>query len=217
MKKQARNQKSDAELLPQEKTSNNGGSPNRQERVPPPTVADVKERIAADRKRGPERPLRSLAGAEEALKLHSSAMTKISDTKKKRPDPNLVVHQLTRALDTSGASMTIAPKLREETVALYRALETDDPISSVLGRVFVVTNNSVLSAYERANYGANSHAREVNLKHAERGAKLLIALAEALTNRGGSKNIMVGTVTVEAGGQAFVGTVETKKHSGEED
>ena len=149
MKKQARNQKSDAELLPQEKTSNNGGSPNRQERVPVPTVADVKERIAADRKRGPERPLRSLAGAEEALKLHSSAMTKISDTKKKRPDPNLVVHQLTRALDTSGASMTIAPKLREETVALYRALETDDPISSVLGRVFVVTNNSVMAAYER--------------------------------------------------------------------
>src|SRR6185312_16996531 len=105
MKKQARNQKSDAELLPQEKTSNNGGSPNRQELVPVPTVADIKERIAADRKRGPERPLKSLAGAEEALKLQLSAMTKISDTKKKRPDPNLVVHQLTRALDTSGASM----------------------------------------------------------------------------------------------------------------
>jgi hypothetical protein len=204
-----------------EKTSHSAGgqkaesASNRDERVSVPSAADVKARMAAEAKRGPSRPLAALAGAEKALKAHSSEMAILAAAKKKRPDPNLVVHQLTRALDLSPAPLTVAPKLREEVVALYRALEPDDPISSVLGRVFVATNNSVMSAYARIKYYGNAQAMEINLRHAERGAKLLIALAEALTNRGRSKNITVGSVTVEAGGQAFVGTVETNKDSKE--
>ena len=221
MKKDAQKQTSKAELLPAETSQSDRyskleGVSNRDERVRVPSAADVKDRITAERKRGPWRPLAALAAAESALKAQSSAIARLSDPKKKRPDPNLLVHQLGGTLNTSRVPRTMAPTLHEETSALYHALETGDPIGSVLSRVFVATNNSVMAAYERATWTGNPQALEINLRHAERGAKVLIALAEALRNCGGSKNITIGSVNVEAGGQAFVGTVETKKHREDE-
>jgi hypothetical protein len=120
------------------------------------------------------------------------------------------VHQLTSIKSAGFVPKTVAPKLQQETVALYRDLETDGPIDSLLGRIFVGLGNSVMAALARAGNTQNPKALEVNLRHAEKGARVAIDLAETLRHRARSKNVTVGRVNVEAGGQAIVGNVENK-------
>jgi hypothetical protein len=221
MKKEVQKEKSKSQFLPEQETSqmthHSKSEIASNEKVQIHSPDDVKRRILAERKREPWRPLAALAAAETALKQQSSAIATLAEPKKKRPDPNLLAYQLKSTVNTSRVPRTMVPMLLQETVALCRAVETGDPIGSVLARVFVATNNSVMAAYDRATWTGNPQALEINLRHAERGGKLLIALAEALTNCGRSKNITVGSVKVETGGQAFVGTVETKKRAEGED
>jgi hypothetical protein len=176
-----------------------------------PSPDEVKDRLIAARRRGPDRPLGHLAWAEDDLHARSAALTKLSSPQQKQPDKGLLVHQLTRAVNTSHVPKTMAPKLRSDAVALYSALQSSDPTDSILNRLTVAMTNSVMDCHARAAQAGNPQAIDTNLRHAVKGTNAVIDLVEARERRRGPKQITVGKVNVEAGGQAIVGNVETRK------
>lgn len=174
-----------------------------------PSLDEVKDRIVAARRRGPDRPLGHLAWVEDDLHARSAALTKLSSPQQKQPDKDLLVHQLTRSINTSYVPKTMAPQLRGDVVALHSALQSSDPTDSILNRLTVAMTNSVMDCHARAAQTSNPKAIDTNLRHAVKGTKAVIDLVEARERRRGPKQIMVGKVNVEAGGQAIVGNVET--------
>ncbi len=176
-----------------------------------PSLDEVKDRIVAARRRGPSCPLGSLAKAEDDLHARSAALTKLSSPQQKQPDKNLLVHQLTRTVNTSYVAKTMAPQLRGDAVALYSALQSRDPIDSILNRLTVAMSNSVMDCHARVAETSNPKAIDTNLRHAVKGTNAVIDLVEAQARRRGPTQLMVGKVNVEAGGQAIVGNVETQK------
>jgi len=172
-------------------------------------VYEAKERMIAARKSGPSHPLAALVKAEADLETRSAALQALSAPKQKRPDKDLLIHQLTHAVNTSGASLTIAPKLRRDTISLFSALDSSDPIESILDRHIVAVSIGAMQCHARAASSSNPKALDVHLRHSEKMTKVLIELVEARERRGRPKQVVVGNVNVEAGGQAIVGTVET--------
>ena len=67
-----------------------------------------------------------------------------------------------------------------------------------------------MALHERAARTLNSKALEVNLRYAEKLSRLTVDLIEARENRRSPKKVMVGTVKVEAGGQAIVGNIDSQ-------
>lgn len=176
-----------------------------------PSADDVKERMKAAKRRGPSNPVAQLAHAEAELRAQSAALAKLSSARQTPPDPNVLIRQLARTVDTSRSPLTIAPRLRNETMALYTALQSGDPIDSILNRLIVAMTNTVMQSHGRALETRNPQAIDINLRHAVKGTKAVIELIEAKTRRRGSKQITVGKVNVEAGGQAIVGNVDARK------
>jgi hypothetical protein len=188
--------------------------PNRQHRdvkaSDPPSPDEVKARLEAARQRGPSRPLYALAKAEADLNTRSAALAQLSGPEKKRPD--LLIHQLTSTVNTSYVPRVIAPKLRNDTVALYSDLHSSDPIESILDRLTVATLNNVMACHARAARTENLKAIDVNLRQAAKGTRVVIDLIEARARRRGPQKVRVGNVNVKAGGQAIVGNVEAPKN-----
>ncbi len=189
--------------------------PNRQRRdvkaCASPSPDEVKARIKAAHRRGPSRPLQALAKAEADLYARSAALAKLSSPEQKRADTNLLIHQLTRTVNTSYVGKAMAPKLRGDAVALYSALQSSDPVDSILNRLLVSMSISVMDCHARAARTENPKAIDISLRHAEKGTRVIIDLVETRTHRRGPKKITVGNVNVKAGGQAIVGNVEIQK------
>ena len=104
-----------------------------------------------------------------------------------------------------------AYRYRDDAVGLYRNLHPTDALESVLVRTLVGLNNAVMESFERAAYDrTSSGARDVNLRHAMKGASVLSELAKTLDNRRGigRQPVTVGQVKIESGGQAIVGNVD---------
>jgi len=138
-------------------------------------------------------------------------LARLSSPEKKRPDPDLLIYQLTRMVNTNYFPKTMAPKLRGDVVALYSALQSSDPIDSILDRLLVAALISVMECHARAASTTNQAALDVNLRHAEKGTKAVIELVEARARWRSPQKVLVGNVNVTAGGQAIVGNVETSK------
>ena len=177
-----------------------------------PSSDEVKARMVAARHSGPSRPLERLAQAEIDLHIRSEASAKLSIREQKRPDKDLLVSQLTRTVNTSFLGRAMAPKLRNDAVALYSALQPRDPIESILDRLLVAASIGAMHCYARAAATNDAKAIDINLRHAEKGTRVVIDVVEALAKRRSPKNSAVGNVNVEAGGQAIVGNVEIQKH-----
>ena len=184
------------------KRRNNGASPS---------LDEVKDRLIAARRSGPTRPLMHLARVEDELHAQSAALNKLSSRQQKPRDKNLLVHQLTRTVDTSRVAKTIATKLRGDAIALYSALQSEDPTDSILNRLTLGMLNSVMECHARAAETSNLKALDTYHRHVVKGTKSIIDLVEARERRRSPKQITVGRVNVEAGGQAIVGNVEAPK------
>ena len=177
----------------------------------PPTPDEVKDRLRRARRSGPHRPLARLAQTEAELQTRSAALARLSSPQQRRSDKNLLVHQLVRTVDTRYLPRTLAPELRNDIVGLYSALQSEDPIDSVFDRLIVGALNNVMACHARAAEAGRPQAIDINLRHAERGSKVIIELVEARERRRNPKQIVVRKVSVEAGGQAIVGNVKTSR------
>jgi len=155
-------------------------------------------------------PLAILAHKEADLHAHSAA--KLSTFDERRPDPDLLVHQLVRAAGTRFGNSHKGTKLTGDAVALYSALQSRDPMESILHRLIVGLSNTAMDCLSRAQTG-NPRARELELRYANKSAATigdLMKLRDTRRGQGGS-NVTVGKVKVESGGQAIVGNVNAGK------
>jgi hypothetical protein len=156
------------------------------------------------------RPLRRLANAEAELQARSAALAKLSSMAKE-PDKDLLTRQLLRTVNTSYVPHSMAPKLGNDAIALYASLQSRNPVESILNRLLVGMTNSVMHCHARAAATHDLKAIDISLRHAEKGTRVIVELVKARKRRRSSKKVTVGKVNVNAGGQAIVGNVETRK------
>ena len=176
-----------------------------------PSPEEVKDRLMADRRRGPSSPLYRLAKVEADLHDRSASLAKLSPKKRNQPGRELLVDQLPRAINTANVARTRASELRRDAVAVYSALRSEDLIESILNQHIVAISSRVMDCHARAAQTTQLKAADVYLRHVEMGTKSLIQLVEARERRRSPKQVTVGQVNVEAGGQAIVGNVEAAK------
>lgn len=99
----------------------------------------------------------------------------------------------------------------EAVMALVTAIHPKDAVEGMLAAQMIATHEHAMECLRRAmNEGQTFEGRDLNLKHATKLLQLYVRQVEALDkHRGkGQQKITVEHVTVEAGGQAIVGTVE---------
>jgi hypothetical protein len=92
------------------------------------------------------------------------------------------------------------------------AINPRDGFEGILASQMVAVHETAMECLRRASFPNQTfEARDVNLKHAAKLLQLYVRQVEALDkHRGkGQQKITVEHVTVEAGGQAIVGSVET--------
>ena len=179
-----------------------------------PSAEDVKDRLRAARRSGPDRPFYQLAAAEAALNTRSAALTKLSSVS--LPDKDLLAHQLSRSVDTSGVPRTLEPKLRRDVLQLYLALGSKNPTESILDRLTVAAANNALNSYARAAT-ANPKALDIHLRHAAKGTQLVINLVEAKSRLRDRNRRTVRNLKIEAGGRTTVGNGKHCSKSSTED
>ena len=101
----------------------------------------------------------------------------------------------------------------ENLLALLAAIGPKDGVEGFLAAQMVATHEHAMECLRRAMLSGQSfEGRDLNLKHAAKLLQIYARQTEALDkHRGkGQQKITVEHVTVEAGGQAVVGSVETR-------
>lgn len=101
-------------------------------------------------------------------------------------------------------------------VGTIKALKPRNAIERMLVTQMMATHEQAMECLRRATLAnQTSEGRDLNLKHAGKFSQLYVRQMEALDkHRGkGQQKITVEHVTVEAGGQAIVGNVETAPKS----
>lgn len=181
---------------------------------PPPSPDDVKARLLAERRRGPDRPLRLMARREAELQAQSAALPILERRRHKRnPDRKLLLHQVQVATNPTGVTSFERPEMRREAIALAAALEAEDAMDSIFVRQIVALSNSAMECHARAAEHRDPKLVDVYLRHAEKCTMVLIALSEARDRRRSPKQILISNLNVGAGGRAIVGTVEAPSQS----
>jgi hypothetical protein len=95
---------------------------------------------------------------------------------------------------------------------LYLGLQPKTALEAILASLLVGISNATNECLSQATQATPNHVqfRDVNLRHALKGATVVTQLAETLERvRGnGPRNVSVGNVNVQSGGQAIVGNVQ---------
>jgi hypothetical protein len=175
---------------------------------------EVIARLKAPRRCGNSRPLARLAGNEAELDEQSAARANLPQLDKARPDPDLLVYQLTASVNTPFVKGGhIAKKMKGDALRLYAALESKDPIESILDRLIIGLTNATMGCLARTSLTDKSEARHLNLRYAIKGADSLGNLVKLRDARRGEgpQSVTVGKLKIESGGQAIVGNVRAGK------
>jgi hypothetical protein len=175
--------------------------------------AAARERMAAE-SRVNSRPLALLARKEAELREQSAALATIPKLAT-CPDPDLLLSQLTAAVNTTSVGGSHrAKKMKADTLRLYAALQSRNAIESIVDRVIIGVSSATMDCIARANSTERVHARAVNLRYAMKGADTLGNLVKLRDARrgGGQQSVTVGKLKVERGGQAIVGNVNAGKN-----
>ena len=107
----------------------------------------------------------------------------------------------------------LSGRSRDGSLELYTGLEPKNALQSILASLIVGVSNATndcLSLAARVPPQELQH-RDVNLRHAFKGAAVVTQLVDAFERVRGNRpgNLNVGKVNVESGGQAIVGTVQS--------
>jgi hypothetical protein len=106
-------------------------------------------------------------------------------------------------------------------IELYKGLQPNSALESVLASLIVGVSNASQDCLSQAARVAPEHVqhRDVNLRHALKGATVVTQLVEALERVRGNRsgNVSVGSVNVESGGQAIVGNLEAGQRGKDSD
>lgn len=174
------------------------------------SLYEVKQRLKRG-DLGPTRPLAGLAKTEAGLHTRSAALNALSSAPQERPDPELLVDQLTGVVNTRFVSGTMAPKLRHDAIRQYTALQSGDHLESILDRHIVAMSIGAMDCQARAVLAGNPKAIDMYLRHNVKMTEVLIQLVEARERRRAPKQPLIGNVNVGAGGQAIVANIEAQR------
>ena len=108
----------------------------------------------------------------------------------------------------------IGLEFREDSYKLYQGLNPKNTHEAIIAAVKVALLNASLGCLADARReGTPPDVRDMYLKHGINAATRLADLMERFgTKESGSRNIRVGNVNVEAGGQAIVGHVQAGRN-----
>ena len=190
---------------------------------------EVRRRIK-DSSGGNTRPLYRLARIESQLSEHSAALAKLSECdetfaepdcvagdtssskncadrvkasnfREKPPDKDLIVHQLTPLIPLRGVPHHQAQRLQSDVIALYSSMGSRNSLESILNRLIVGVEVATLDCFARAAEKTDERARDVNLRHAMKGAATIINLMRFRDERRGqvSQSVAVGKVKIQSG------------------
>jgi hypothetical protein len=181
-------------------------------------IISAKQRLHRERKMGPDRPLYRLARTEAELKEREQTLAVLSAPKPVKIGSDLLHYQLQRGINRTGVCKTHAAKILRDTLSLYVSLDSRDPVESLLNRHMVTMSNGAMECHYRSVFACNNpKSFDVYARHAEKMTRTLIELTEALERHRRPKQVVIGNVNIKAGGQAIVGTVETRKSGSRDD
>jgi hypothetical protein len=162
------------------------------------------------RDRGPSNPLLILATKEAALRVDAAALAELSRAQEFSPD-QILFQQLTGTVAGGPIDSWYQRKVVKGAIDLYSALGPRDVIDSIMARTIVGLTNATMDCFKRASQTSNPAAQELNLRYGMKGAGVLDGILQRYQNRGriSPPNVTVGEVTVEAGGKAIVGNLES--------
>jgi hypothetical protein len=173
-----------------------------------PQAWEVKERLKADRRNGPIRPLDDLAGTEVALHKRSEILAEFSKPTQSCPPTEMLINRIIEMVDLQCVPRSLQKKMRREIISLYRALDPIDATDSMLVLSMVAMHLSSMRALLRGARTLNPQALVVNYRHAENAVKAIMALSDTRMRRRNPTTVTVGNVNVNSGVQAIIGSVE---------
>ena len=137
-------------------------------------------------------------------------VAKVADNDRKASD-TLAVVQSALSLNTSSFSPEDGSLLKKAAAARYREFAALDATDRNLASLIVGMQNAAMTSLQYAAEVDCFDVRSQELRNAARAAKVVIELTGALDqHRGrGNQDVQVGQVTVETGGQAIVGNVNS--------
>jgi hypothetical protein len=125
------------------------------------------------------------------------------------------MHCLTTAPYRYARDDKVRDKSAEGAINLYLGLHPQNALESVLGSLIVnvasATNDCLSHAARVGPTEDRLQHRDVNLRHALKGAAVVTQLVDAFERVRGNRpgNVSIGQVNVESGGQAIVGKVQS--------
>jgi hypothetical protein len=148
-----------------------------------PQAWEVKERLKAESRNGPIRPLADLAGTEVALHNRSEILVELPKLTQSCPTPEMLINRIVQMVDLQSVPRSLRQKMRREITSLYRALDPTDATDSLLVQLTIAMHVSAMQALLRGARTSNPRALVVNYRHAENAAKSIMALTETRTRR----------------------------------
>src|SRR5262249_38512707 len=137
-----------------------------------PSAWEVKERLKAESRNGPKRPLEGLARTEVVLGKRSEILSELPEAAAKDfPTPEMLINRIIDMVDLHGVPLSFRKKLRREIISLYRALAPIDATDSMFVQLMIAMHLSAMQALLRGARYSNSGARVVNYRHAENATK----------------------------------------------
>jgi hypothetical protein len=143
---------------------------------------------------------------------------KVGDNDRQASDV-LAATQTALTLKAPGFSEEDSSALKNASVARYREFAPVDATEKILASLSVGMQNAAMTALQYSAEANCFDVRNQEFKIADRAGKTVIdALRELDRHRGrNNQDVQVGQVTVETGGQAFVGNVNSDGKADETD
>jgi hypothetical protein len=125
---------------------------------------------------------------------------------------NVLINQTAKTLWVKYSDKDIREQQYKATVAALIGIGPKDEIEGMIAAQLLASHNAAMECYRRAMADEVSfEGRQANLNQANKLVRSYAVLVEALNrHRGNVQRVQVEHVTVHAGGQAIVGTVEAQ-------
>jgi hypothetical protein len=125
---------------------------------------------------------------------------------------NVLINQTAKTLWVKYSDKDIREQQYKATVAALIGIGPKDEIEGMIAAQMLASHNAAMECYRRAMADEVSfEGRQANLNQANKLVRSYAVLVEALNrHRGKVQRVQVEHVTVHAGGQAIVGTVEAQ-------
>jgi hypothetical protein len=171
------------------------------------TLQELKNRLRTGVE-GNSRPLACLVEKEQQLHAQSAIIAEFSDFDAWRSDRilrNLIANQVANTIGPPSPNSHQQAERRRGAINLYLALESMDPVESILDGNIVGLNNAAMKCFAEAANTSNLAVRDTNLRLGIKGTAVLGQLLDLRDRLGRRRDIdTVSEVKGEPGRRAII-------------